>query len=146
MRDPPDRVGAVDAAEGIVVVHVAIDWPQVAPAYSQGPSAAPALAAGQACVVASELEAYPSFPSEQVQIKAHFAGRPSVLLGEVDADEVDLVYQTEKHRSEERNQHEGRQRFLFQACQGVRLDSFHWRRDVADLIAERQLVVLAQPK
>jgi hypothetical protein len=125
MRDLLDRVDVVDAAEGTVVVHVVTDWPQVAPAYSQGPSAAPALAAGQACLVASELEAYPSFPSEQVQIKAHFAGRPSVLLGEVDADEVDSAYPTGNHRSEARNQHEGRQRCLFQACQGVHLDSFH---------------------
>lgn len=149
MRDLLDRVGVVDVvdvAEGIAVVLVVIDWPQVAHAYSQGPSVAPALAAGPACLVASELEAFPSCPSVQVQTEARFAERSSVWLGEVDVDEVGSAYQAGNYRSEVREQHEGRKRFLFQAFQGVQFDSLRWERDVADLIAEQQLAVLAQPK
>lgn len=115
MRDPPARVGGVGvvgvaaAAEGIVVVLVVIDWPQVAPAYYQGPSVDQALAADQACWAASELEAYPSSPSpsDQVQVKARFAERSLVWLGEVDVDEVGSACQAGNYRSQLRNQHEG---------------------------------------
>lgn len=140
MRALLDRVGVVgvaDAAEGIVVVLVVIDWPQVEPSCSQGPSVARVVAAGPACLAASEREAYPLSPWEQVQITAHWAGRSSVWLGEVDVDEVGSALQVENHRSAVRHQHEAQQHFLLQAFQGVQLDLRRWNYGVADLIAER---------
>ena len=102
-----DVVGVVDAAEGIVVVLVVIDWLQEAPACSQGPSVAGALAAGPAYSIAFEPEAYPSSPSARVQVKARSAERSSGWLGEVDVDEVGSTYQAGNYRSGVRDQYEG---------------------------------------
>ena len=106
MRDRFDRVGVVgvvDAAVGIVVVLAVIDWPPVVPACSQGPSEVRALAAGRACLAASELEAYPSFPSDPVQVEARSVEYSSVWLGAVDVDEVGSADQAGNWSSEARN-------------------------------------------